>query len=75
MTSWDIIAENAAGASVKRVFGGLFFFWLQPDQKGRKNISQITKQALSMSLKHIIEQKPMSKITIADITEDYGITG
>ena len=34
---------------------------------------QTTKRALAMSLKHVMERKPLSKITIADITEDCGI--
>ena len=36
-------------------------------------MSQTTKRALAMSLKHIMAKKPLSKITIADITEDCGI--
>ena len=36
-------------------------------------MSQITKRALAASLKKLLAQKPLSKITIADITEDCGI--
>lgn len=36
-------------------------------------MSQTTKRALAQSLKHLMAQKPLSKITIADITEDCGI--
>lgn len=36
-------------------------------------MSQITKQALEASLKHLLLQKPLSKITISDITKDCGI--
>ncbi|NCC08443.1 MAG: TetR family transcriptional regulator [Clostridia bacterium] len=37
-------------------------------------MSQITKRALETSLKKLIVQKPIDKITIADITEDCGIS-
>lgn len=37
-------------------------------------MSQTTKRALAMSLKRMMAQKPLSKITIADITEDCGIS-
>ena len=36
-------------------------------------MSQITKRALVQSLKSLLQQKPLSKITISDITEDCGI--
>ena len=36
-------------------------------------MSQITKRALVQSLKNLLQQKPLSKITISDITEDCGI--
>ena len=36
-------------------------------------MSQITKKAMAASLKRLLETKPLSKITIADITEDCGI--
>ena len=36
-------------------------------------MSQITKRALAASLKSLLAQKALSKITIADITEDCGI--
>ena len=36
-------------------------------------MSQITKRALEESLKHLLLQKPLSKITINDITTDCGI--
>lgn len=36
-------------------------------------MSQITKRALEASLKNLLLQKPLNKITIADITEDCGI--
>ena len=36
-------------------------------------MSQITKRALAASLKKLLAQKPLSRITIADITEDCGI--
>ena len=36
-------------------------------------MSQITKRALEASLKHLLLQKPLHKITINDITEDCGI--
>ena len=36
-------------------------------------MSQITKRALEQSLKNLLQQKPLSKITISDITEDCGI--
>ena len=34
-------------------------------------MSQTTKWAMAMALKRIMTQKPLSKITIADITERY----
>ena len=37
-------------------------------------MSQITKRALEQSLKNQLQQKPLSKITISDITEDCGIS-
>ena len=36
-------------------------------------MSQVTKRALEVSLKHLLLQKPLDKITIGDITEDCGI--
>ena len=36
-------------------------------------MSQITKRALAASLKSLLAQKPLSKITISDITEACGI--
>ena len=36
-------------------------------------MSQVTKCALEASLKHLLLQKPLDKITIGDITEDCGI--
>ena len=36
-------------------------------------MSQVTKRALEQSLKNLLLQKPLSKITISDITEDCGI--
>lgn len=37
-------------------------------------MSQITKRALGASLKNMLLQKPLNKITINDITEDCGIS-
>ena len=37
-------------------------------------MSQITKRALEQSLKNLLQQKTLSKITISDITEDCGIS-
>ena len=37
-------------------------------------MSQITKRALEQSLKNLLQQKPLSKTTISDITEDCGIS-
>ena len=37
-------------------------------------MSQITKRALEASLKNLLLKKPLSKITINDITEDCGIS-
>lgn len=36
-------------------------------------MSQVTKKALEQSLKNLLLQKPLTKITINDITEDCGI--
>ena len=36
--------------------------------------SQLTKRALEESLKRLLLEKPLSKITIADITNDCGIS-
>ena len=37
-------------------------------------MSQITKRALVQSLKNLLREKPLSKITVTDITEDCGIS-
>ena len=37
-------------------------------------MSQVTKRALEESLKHLLLQKPLDKITITDITDDCGIS-
>ena len=36
-------------------------------------MSQVTKRALEQSLKHLLLKKPLTKITVGDITEDCGI--
>ena len=36
-------------------------------------MSQVTKRALEQSLKNLLLKKPLSKITISDLTEDCGI--
>lgn len=36
-------------------------------------MSQTTKRALAQSLKHLMEQKPLEKITVVDISEDIGL--
>ena len=36
--------------------------------------STLTKRALEQSLKRLLATKPLAKITIADITEDCGIS-
>lgn len=36
-------------------------------------MSKMTKKALASSLKKLMEQKPLSKITVTDITEECGI--
>ncbi|MGI5984279.1 MAG: TetR family transcriptional regulator [Clostridiales bacterium] len=36
-------------------------------------MSEITKQALAASLKKLLEQKPIDKITVKDIVEDCGV--
>ena len=36
-------------------------------------MSELTKRALEQSLKNLLLQKPLNKITISDITEDCGI--
>lgn len=36
-------------------------------------MTELTKKALEESLKHLLLQKPLSKITISDITRDCGI--
>ena len=33
-------------------------------------MAQMTKKALAASLKKLLEQKPLSKITVTDIAED-----
>ena len=37
-------------------------------------MSQMTKRALAASLKNLLLQKPLNKITINDIAEDCGIS-
>jgi len=41
--------------------------------KGRIFVSQTTKRALEASLKKLLLEKPLNKITINDITEDCGV--
>ena len=36
-------------------------------------MSQVTKQALEQSLKNLLLKKPLTKITVGDITDDCGI--
>lgn len=36
-------------------------------------MSQITKRALASSLKKMMEKKPLSKITVTDLTRECGI--
>ena len=36
-------------------------------------MSEVTKRALEQSLKNLLLKKPLTKITINDITEDFGI--
>ena len=36
-------------------------------------MSQLTKRALETSLKHLLLQKPLDKITVSDLTDDCGI--
>lgn len=36
-------------------------------------MSEVTKRALEQSLKNLLLKKPLTKITINDITEDCGI--
>ena len=36
-------------------------------------MSQVTKRALEQSLKNLLLKKPLTKITVGDITEDCGI--
>ena len=44
------------------------------DREGGDTMSDITKRALEASLKHLLQEKPLEKITINDITEDCGIS-
>ncbi|MDD7384667.1 MAG: TetR/AcrR family transcriptional regulator C-terminal domain-containing protein [Actinomycetaceae bacterium] len=37
-------------------------------------MSNLTKRALEASLKHLLLQKPLNKITISDLTDDCGIS-
>ena len=39
----------------------------------RVKMSEVTKRALEQSLKNLLLKKPLTKITINDITEDCGI--
>ena len=39
-----------------------------------ETMAQITKKALETSLKHLLLQKPLPKITIQDLTDDCGIS-
>ena len=39
----------------------------------RQKMSEVTKRALEQSLKNLLLKKPLTKITINDITEDCGI--
>lgn len=42
--------------------------------KGVRNVSQTTKRALEASLKTLLLQKPLDKITIQEIAQDCGIS-
>ena len=42
-------------------------------QKGRENMSNLTKRALEASLKKLLLKKPLDKITISDIADDCGM--
>ena len=37
-------------------------------------MSQITKRALAESLKKLLLEKPLDRITVSDITEDCGVS-
>lgn len=41
--------------------------------KDRWSVSQTTKRALSLSLKHLLDAKPLDKVTVSDLTEDCGV--
>lgn len=43
-------------------------------EKGVSMMSQITKRAMADALKQLLEKKPLSKVTITDITESCGIS-
>ena len=43
------------------------------NRKSDEKMSEITKRALAQSLKNLLAQKPLNKITISDIAEDCGI--
>ena len=47
-------------------------YQLSSDCKGG-SMSQVTKRALEQSLKNLLLKKPLSKITISDLTEDCGM--
>ena len=44
-----------------------------PGRERMEAVSQTTKRALEASLKRLLLQKPLNKITINDITEDCGV--
>ena len=67
------------------LFCGMLILWkrLLPSETGRARaehsrermglVAQTTKRALEASLKKLLVQKPLNKITINDITEDCGV--
>lgn len=42
-------------------------------KEGVSRMSQVTKRALEQSLKNLLLKKPLTKITVSDITDDCGI--
>lgn len=47
-------------------------FRLRPD-RGGKPMSQLTKKAIKASFVHLLNERPLDKITVKDIVEDCGI--
>lgn len=81
----NIHGKDGKSACKPFLLCGMLILWkrLLPSETGRARaehsqermglVAQTTKRALEASLKKLLVQKPLNKITINDITEDCGV--